>query len=67
MTKKEARGCITRSVVTWDCEFRDGHHEIREKMPKNAEMKNIKSVSPILKQYAMSIEDFMAIAQEVID
>ena len=67
MTKKEARGCITRKVTTWDCEFYDGHHEIREKMPKHGEIKNIKSISPIQKQYAISTEVFMANAQEGID
>lgn len=67
MTKKEARGCIIRTVVTWDCEFCDGHHEIRKKMPKNAEIKDIKSVSPIKKLYAVTLETFLNNAQEVID
>ena len=67
MTKKEARGHISRTVTTWDCEFNDGHHEIRDKMPKSSEMKDIRSMAPIQKLYAMSPEVFMANAEEVTE
>lgn len=67
MTKKEAIGYIFHLVTTWDCEFNDGHHEIRDKMPKSSEMKDIRSMAPIKKLYAMSPEVFMANAEEVTE